>query len=60
MQKLGMLLVEDDQVAAKVIEINKKIQGKNVSIMPLNFVRTQVLEKRAYPKMENVYPLINE
>jgi chromosome segregation ATPase len=60
MQKLGMLLVEDDQVAAKVIEINKKIQGKNVSIMPLNFVKTQVLEKRSYPKMENVYPLINE
>lgn len=55
-----MLLVEDDQVAAKVIEINKKIQGKNVSIMPLNFVKTQVLEKRSYPKMENVYPLINE
>lgn len=43
MQKLGTLLVEDDKAAAKVIEINKKIHGKNVSIMPLSYVKSQVV-----------------
>jgi len=40
--KLCTLLVEDDKVAAKVVEINKKIHGKNINILPLSYVKSQV------------------
>lgn len=42
LNKLCTLLVEDDKVAAQVVEINRKIKGKNVNILPLSFLRTQI------------------
>jgi len=53
-------LVEDDKVAAKVVEANKKIHGKNINILPLSFVKSQVTVKRSVPNMDNVYSLINK
>ena len=50
LSKLCTLLVENDQVAAKVIEMNKKIRGKNINILPLSYIKTQAVEKRSYPK----------
>jgi hypothetical protein len=43
LSKLCTLLVEDDNVAAKVVEINKKIHGKNINILPLSFVKSQAV-----------------
>jgi chromosome segregation ATPase len=40
--KLCTLLVEDDKVASQVIDINRKMKGKNISIMPLSFVKSQI------------------
>jgi hypothetical protein len=42
LNKLCTLLVENDNVAAQVVEINKKIKGKNVNILPLSYVKAQI------------------
>ncbi len=60
LSKLCTLLVQDDKVAAKVVEINKKIHGKNINILPLSFVKLQATERRSIPDMENVWSLVND
>ena len=42
LNKLCTLLVENDNVAAQVVEINKKIKGKNVNILPLSYIKAQI------------------
>lgn len=59
LSKLCTLLVEDDKVASTVVEINKKLHGKNVNILPLSYTKTQLNEKRSLPKMDNVWSLVN-
>ena len=59
MQKLCSLIVEDDKVASTVINLNKKLKGRQVNMIPLNYVRNSVMEKKNYPSQEDAFQLIS-
>lgn len=52
--------MEDEAACKKVIEVNRSIQGRQVEILSLSFVRRMALEKKVYPKDgEEAYSLLN-
>ena len=58
--KLCTLLVEDELVVEKVIEINRKIKGKNVNILPLSYIRNQPSIRKAVPMIDDCFSLLKE
>lgn len=47
-------------MCAKVIEVNKKMKGRQINILPLSFIRKQPIEKKNYPINEDCFSLLNE
>jgi hypothetical protein len=41
--------VRDESVCGKVVELNKKLKGRQINILPVSFALRQAAEKRAYP-----------
>lgn len=58
MPKLCSLLVEDEEVAAKLIELNRRKKGRNVNILPLSFVKNSTDPKVNVPA--NIDSLANQ
>lgn len=57
--KLCSLLVEDENACIEVIELNKKIKGRQINIIQLDYLRRQPVEQKSFPKSNDVSKLIN-
>jgi chromosome segregation ATPase len=59
--RLCTLLVEEEVVCSKVIEVNRKLKGRQVNMLPLSVVRRQPTEKHNTPSSAEDYcSLLNE
>lgn len=57
--KLCSLLVKDEAVCGRVVELNKRLKGRQINILPVSFALRQATEKRNYPSIEDCYSLLN-
>jgi chromosome segregation ATPase len=58
--RLCTLLVEDEAACARVIDINRKVKGRQVNILPLTVLRRQPTEKHSPPATPDCHSLLNE
>ncbi len=59
LSKLCTLLVEDEAACEAVVNMNKKIKGKQINILPLSLVKRQPTLKKSVPNIEDCYSLLN-
>jgi len=59
LNKLCTLLVENEQVCNVVVNLNKKIKGRQINILPMSFVKKMANPKRAVPEIDDCFSLLN-
>lgn len=60
LNKLCTLLVENEDVCQAVINLNRKVKGKQINVLPLSFMKRQPTIKKNLPTIEDCYSLLNE
>ena len=61
LSKLCTLLVEDEKVCERVINLNRKIKGKQINVLPLSYIEKQAAARK--PKLtavDDCWSLLNE